>query len=236
VLIKYIKPRENSGKKVLEHPKKTKRSNNEISDTIPILINGINTEAGLSRLLGNQVLYEELLKKFTHNNEEAVEKIKNFLIEGDFKNCTLIVHTIKGTGANLGIQALAESAEILEKKYRNEIESEKDLTDFDKNLTLIIDSVRDYFKTKQPKEIFVEDNENASDILIVLNELKQEMEAFNTDVASIAERVKNQLKGTLKKDFSEIMNLIDNLQYDEAIQSIDRFIVENKLGTEDNHV
>ena len=65
---------------------------------------GIDIQAGLSRLGGNQKLYHNLLMKFFKYHQNAVEEIRKALDHDDLKTAETIAHTIKGAAGNLGAQ------------------------------------------------------------------------------------------------------------------------------------
>lgn len=67
-----------------------------------------NLQEGLGRLGGNKNLYLKLLKMFTSVVDLHAIKVK--LDSGAYEEARSIVHTIKGTSANLSIQALYEAS------------------------------------------------------------------------------------------------------------------------------
>jgi HPt (histidine-containing phosphotransfer) domain-containing protein len=72
--------------------------------------------AALARLNGNETLYIELLEMFFAEN--PLGRLRGFLSEGDVKNALLLAHSIKGTAANLGLEALSDLAAKVERPLR----------------------------------------------------------------------------------------------------------------------
>jgi two-component system sensor histidine kinase/response regulator len=77
------------------------------------LIPGIDTRAGLRRVVGNKRLYMDLLKRFSEGQREAVERIRSALDAGDRDLAERVAHTLKGVAGNIGAsEAQAAAAEI----------------------------------------------------------------------------------------------------------------------------
>lgn len=86
----------------------------------PEHIVGIDKNAALSRLLGNEKLLTRLLTdfyaKFTHSVEELRQKLKPTapLNVENYEGCLLLSHTIKGVAANLAMHNICGAATKLE--------------------------------------------------------------------------------------------------------------------------
>ena len=77
-------------------------------------IQGVDVDAGLSRVVGNKDLYRSLMGMFIETGLAFREKISAALAGGDPKAAEREAHSIKGASANLGMGQLAEQAGILE--------------------------------------------------------------------------------------------------------------------------
>ena len=75
---------------------------------------GINTRAGLARTMGNLKLYKRLLLNFRSSNLDLPERFNRALAALDMESATLLAHTLRGTAATIGAQALQLSAGELE--------------------------------------------------------------------------------------------------------------------------
>jgi len=81
----------------------------------PFKLPGVDVQAGLHRLGGNQALYLELLKDFCRTYGEPEEKIRRLIAADDTSRARRLVHTIKGTAGNLSVVSVSFSAAELEK-------------------------------------------------------------------------------------------------------------------------
>jgi len=93
-----------------EHPKETL----ERLAALP----GMNIKRGLSTLRGNTVKYLELLGRLVEAHADDTNKLGALLKAGDLGAARNLVHTLKGTSANLGVEEVARCAEHLEDMIR----------------------------------------------------------------------------------------------------------------------
>ena len=79
---------------------------------------GIDTAAGLKRLVGNITLYRQLLQRFRDEQATMDQNIERALVEGDYHGAERIAHTAKSVSGNLGANDLYRTAEALEAAIR----------------------------------------------------------------------------------------------------------------------
>lgn len=75
----------------------------------------LNQTAALERLAHNQELYRRLLGMFEQDSAGAVGKIREALQSGDAETARRYAHTLKGTAATIGAEALQQAALQVEK-------------------------------------------------------------------------------------------------------------------------
>ncbi|EJE49382.1 signal transduction histidine kinase [Acidovorax sp. CF316] len=78
-------------------------------------IDGLDTAAGLRRVLGKPAAYESLLRKFVAGQASAVQNTQTFLAAGQREDALRSMHTLKGTAGTIGAAPLAQLAEAVEK-------------------------------------------------------------------------------------------------------------------------
>jgi PAS domain S-box-containing protein len=74
---------------------------------------GIDLSGALARLRGNRELYLRLLREFARQQPEILAELDHRLHANDHNEAESIVHTLKGSSGNLGLQAIHESASAL---------------------------------------------------------------------------------------------------------------------------
>ncbi len=91
-------------------PLPEKRSNTALR------IPGVNTQAGLERVRGNETLFTRLLHSFAQKHKETGARLREQ--EADQEALSRLSHAIKGAAGNLGAFTLSQSAEVLESAIR----------------------------------------------------------------------------------------------------------------------
>ncbi|MFZ4539597.1 response regulator [Propionivibrio sp.] len=79
---------------------------------------GLNVAHGLAALSGNAVKYLELLGSLVQSHADYMARLAASLSAGDTATAHRLAHTLKGTGATLGVDHLAEVAARLEAMLR----------------------------------------------------------------------------------------------------------------------
>lgn len=79
----------------------------------------LNVEEGVTRLVNNRNLYGKLLIRFSDSLPQVPAQIKEHLAKGELEEAGRLAHSIKGSGANLSANALAEIMSEVEKAILN---------------------------------------------------------------------------------------------------------------------
>ncbi|MGY4531811.1 PAS domain S-box-containing protein [Pseudomonas sp. TE3786] len=86
--------------------------------TAQLQLEGVDTQAGLRRLLGNEALYRQLLGQFLLGQEHLLAQLQSRLSAGDAPGAELLAHGCRGISATLGAEAVATAAGALEQQLR----------------------------------------------------------------------------------------------------------------------
>ncbi|KQP17606.1 response regulator [Pseudorhodoferax sp. Leaf267] len=79
---------------------------------------GLDTAAGLRRVMGKQALYLGLLGKFRSGQRDTPAAVRQALATGDRATAERLAHTLKGVAGNIGAEPLQRSAGALEEALR----------------------------------------------------------------------------------------------------------------------
>lgn len=79
----------------------------------------LNVEEGVARLVNNRDFYAKLLVRFSSGLSEVPAQIKEHLSKGELKEAERVAHSIKGSGANLSANALADIMSDIESAISN---------------------------------------------------------------------------------------------------------------------
>jgi len=115
VLLRWIKPRK-SKTPIKERSRKIK----DVSITIPV-IDGLDTELGLKRVLGKKPLYIVLLNKYVVGQSKTAEIIRQSLLDKDIDLAERTAHTAKAVCGNIGATKLQELAGELESMIHKQV-------------------------------------------------------------------------------------------------------------------
>lgn len=79
-------------------------------------IEGVDTDAGLRRVVGNRRLYMDLLRKLASERESTPAEIREALARGDTEKAARLAHTLRGIAGNLGVVRVHQEAGEIEKQ------------------------------------------------------------------------------------------------------------------------
>ncbi len=90
------------------------RSDDNGSDSLPVDLPGIDLEAALSRLRGNQTLLRKILLSFRRDYHDAAERIERQLEQQKMSEAMRLAHSIKAVAGSISANTLRDDAQYLE--------------------------------------------------------------------------------------------------------------------------
>jgi two-component system sensor histidine kinase/response regulator len=81
-------------------------------------VDGLDTAAGMKRVLGKAALYVSMLRKFVAGQNNAVDAIAMALDGGDWGTAERLAHTTKGVAGNIGAGVVQAQAAAVEESIR----------------------------------------------------------------------------------------------------------------------
>ncbi len=102
----------------------------------------LNWQDGVARVVNNRGLYAKLLVRFSDSLGDAPEKIVQAIADGNMDDAQMQAHTIKGTAANLGAEALAEAGRVLEAAIKDQTGVEPAIEELKKVLAVSVEAMR----------------------------------------------------------------------------------------------
>lgn len=79
----------------------------------------LNTEEGLERLMGDQRLYVQLLRRFRQDYQHVIGQVRQALAQGDTEGAQRRIHSLKGAAGMIGAQQLHQLALAAEHSFRS---------------------------------------------------------------------------------------------------------------------
>lgn len=221
VLKKWVAP-------ILKAPLTSPRVLNE-SDQMIILpdgIAGLDISAGLKHMSGNKRLYRDLLKSFVIKYSGEANKIRKLIKSNDLHQAAIACHTLKGISANLGAFQISLHASELEKAIISEdiqqslcsidqLEKETDLAS--ESINIWIESIKetDGLTADDIKNIRMSD---IPEIKHLIKDLNEYLEQNNIAAINCFFGLKPLIYGSYTKEVSQLEQLINNLEFDKALE------------------
>jgi len=114
ILLKWIEPRQ-----AADSPSPPAAAAPAVDLGLPTGVDGLDTDSGLQRVLGNRALYQSLLRKFVASQGNATAMIRAALAAGNRAHAQRIAHTLKGLSRGIGAEPLAAEAAAVESVIRD---------------------------------------------------------------------------------------------------------------------
>jgi two-component system sensor histidine kinase/response regulator len=108
---------------------------------VPQGIAGLDTELGLSRMLGKRTLYLAMLRRYVAGQKDVCAQIHQALAIGDMPTAERLAHTTKGVSGNVGatvVQDLAGALEQSLKDYEPPLDVQRRLLELESLLAVLI--------------------------------------------------------------------------------------------------
>ncbi len=187
--------------------------------SVKLDIYGIDMEAGVQRIMGDEEKFKKLLLKFAKNQEETLETLKSF-IEGnsDKEQLSKTLHTLKGVSGNISAVKLYSMTKNLHEKSSEITKGE--LSEVYGELESIIKDING--------RIFVENKkfENGN-IFQTLKEIENLSNLFNPEAGKKFETIRDAL---MEKYNSSLVNNIEKAlsqyNFEEASKMVKNILVD----------
>jgi len=203
----------------------TKATDNGVSETLEIEIDGIDTKKGISIMGGTLKSYMQILAVFYKDGVQKMAEIKNSLDANNYPLYTTYVHALKSASASIGALDLSEAAKSLELAGK-----QKDLAyikqrnpQFLKALEALLNNISAALLANKKNG-----QKNSVDFETLKNELQKlraavgvyDLDSINraskllqefTQVADIGAGIENILQKILIGEYEETVPVIDSL-------------------------
>jgi CheY-like chemotaxis protein len=176
-------------------------------------------------------LRKKLLIGFARDNQNKYAEITDALDAGDIKLAHRLAHTLKGVAAMVGKNALKDAAREVEQSLKNgennaTVES---LANLDAELAAVLQELAPFLEQEDRNAAKLDENA-AKELLLKLREMLQNRnpECIN----SAADVRKLPIPGG---DADKLADLVENLEFKQAIELLNGMEVERFGGTEEQH-
>lgn len=85
----------------------------------PVIQHILDVEEGLERLMGDQKLYRQLLRRFRQDYQLVAAQVRQAMAQGDHEEARRRLHSLKGASGMIGAQELHHLAHAAETCFRS---------------------------------------------------------------------------------------------------------------------
>jgi two-component system sensor histidine kinase/response regulator len=187
-------------------------------------IPGVDTEAGLRRVVGNQKLYLSLLRQFCQGQCDVAARIGAALAEQDLASAGRIAHTAKGVAGNIGAKAIQEVAgqlETLIMENASQAMLRKALQQLDGTMATLIVHIK-----QTPGVVIAEPSVEATvfdreAFKLVLAKLADFLSDSDSDAIDCFDGVRDQFRiACSDADFTAFDKAIHEFEFSQALQQL----------------
>ena len=188
-------------------------------------IEGLSLSMGLSRVEGQQDVYEKTLKLMIEEIEKCIKNLNDFLTAEDMQNFCIEVHSIKSALANTGVMELSDKARELETaSEQGDIAfCASNLQDFTERLESLNFKLKEAFaELKQNQDTF----EIPPELELIFEKLqdaidKMDFEAIDNEISNIDAL---NLSRALKEEIGQIQDAVLIMEYERAISVMQKLL------------
>jgi CheY-like chemotaxis protein/HPt (histidine-containing phosphotransfer) domain-containing protein len=209
-------------------PVKTEKKEKTTEASSTIIIEGIDTAAGLRRAAGKEEVYLRLLKTFVENNGNFRAKSQLLQTQNRLDETGMLMHTIAGVCGNIGITEVYKLAQQLTLEFKTHIKSgSMNFTPILQNKVEEVANVLDIYFERIHAFIAAKEAEEAN-AKITVSEIDQE-DMFDKLFAAIEQNdpvsieqctyllEKVELDETTIELLKDISTSLNNFDFDEAL-------------------
>ncbi len=191
-------------------------------ERLPSYLPGINIKKATNELNLDDTTFKRILAGFLRNNHDTVEKIKDAFKEKNMDTLLRLAHNIKGSSANIGAMDICEAAKNIEDASRNK-KSGKNISDliykFEGALNQVLESLK--LLDKNSDNVLFEKKEvDTAKLELLLTKLRNAL--LSADPEKVDKQIKAVKDQFYTSDVIDIENHINNYDYDEALEILDK--------------
>jgi len=203
-------------------------------------LDGIDTNAGLQRMAGDQERYQKLLLRFLANHADSVEKIENALDAGDMESAITLAHTLRGVAGNISALQVQEDVQILEAAIKDSQEKliDQRLSAVKESLQEVLASIQT-FKDELPEGLSKQPSKTQSiefgNLSSTLRKLAQALREGDTSALEIYGRLRNQtseLSQDIALGIEALEGVIEDYNFDVALESLSTLSEQMEIDLE----
>ena len=220
-LLKWIRP-------TLKEELKELKNDFSISEPLPIndlpIIEGLDMQLGMQRVLGKKTLYLNMLKNYVRGQESVPASLVDALNNSDFEAAQRLAHTAKSVNGNIGAMSLHDIAAHIETMIAQQASREEineALVHFEILQTQMIEALKSALSTPQREEI--PQHWEVEDINATVNQLNMLLQDDDMAALTFLNEHSALLTFALGVEvFTNLAHLVRNVDFEQACALIEQ--------------
>ncbi|MBF0371216.1 MAG: response regulator [Magnetococcales bacterium] len=223
-LKRWIKPDPQRAKKVREAANPDIPASQEPSTLLPTVLPGVDIEAGLRKVNGNATLFKKLLIQFGDTFRGTKQALSRAVVGEAWEETRRIAHTVKGVAGNLGATPLQTAAlnletAVMEGQWQQLPEIQAHFTRQLEQILTTSNHLREAAcrSTLSPPDQPQDWQAQLELLDRIRTQLVDNLLVEESDLTQLEEQIDTSLDGEIR----ELIHLIENIAYDEALPRLD---------------
>jgi CheY-like chemotaxis protein len=185
---------------------------------------GIDVSLGLKNFLGDQELYQKILRHFYEDHAHDADNIKLSLKNNDKEKAKRMVHTIKGASSTLGSIQLYQVTMELESILKNEESHEVCLQEFQHLLDEVVSGIAALEKKYNHKKLSVQSEHiiNKTKATSIIHELTQQLLQASPQAIELIPELILAVGQEYTQSLEELQEMVDAFDFDEALKKLNQ--------------
>ena len=207
--------------------RKGNRDDSKHPNQIPHDIPGLDTQLGLRHAMGKHELYLSLLTQFVRSHQDALQPIRQAILQGELATAERLAHTLKSVAANIGARPLHDEMERLENALRDGKNPSQYLLMLDAPAVLLaqlITHLRACLPAARPVQ--VAEQFDPAELSAVCRDLQGLLAYDNPQAADLIQEYAPILSAGLGDSFRKMQGAVDAFDFPAALSALDEGVAQ----------
>ncbi len=185
----------------------------------------LDIDRGLQLVQNSTRLYQRIFERFADSQRDVAKMIVNAMGTGNSEDAARYAHTLKGVAGNLTCHKLVELAGKLEQNLSQGTPYQAELDQVEELVSSICEAIDDVNSGRLDVEELNTETLSYEELVKELNTLRERLEDADSEAVAQINTLKTQVNNTLWQQLNPAVNMINQYQFDDAVDLIDEVLV-----------
>jgi len=179
----------------------------------------IDRQIGIERSGDDENLYNQLLVRFTRNNQSIFQNIRDTIDAGDITLAHRLTHTLRNAAGTLGALRLQEAAMIVENALSDQLTvTSGQMQELEMQIIALLDELNPLINENPTDNLHLLDNGKAMQLL---DELVPLLEEFNMQSLDLLPQIKEMLS-PVGEEAGNLIKHLEDCDFELALEAVER--------------